>query len=105
MIRYSDSGRSLRVEPTIYLNQPERQNRSTTPGMGTEDGRAMYQQYRRLVPFILVGLLAYNLVQAVLDGTQARWITVGVIALVLALTLWIRARAADTNDPPQDSHP
>ncbi len=70
--------------------------------MGSEGGRAMYQQYRRLMPLLLGPLLVYNLIQAVLDGTQGRWIWVGISALVLAYTLWARARAADKNDPPRD---
>ncbi len=70
--------------------------------MGAGEGHEMLQQYRRLLPFLLAGLLVFNLVGAVLDSTRGNWISVGVVALVLAFTLWRRPRAADKEDPPRD---
>ncbi len=62
----------------------------------------MLQQYRRLLPFLLAGLLVFNLVEAVLDSTQGNWLRVGVMALLLAFTLWRRPRTPDKEGPPQD---
>ena len=62
----------------------------------------MLEQYRRVLPFILAGLLVFNLVEDIINGGRANWITVAVMALVLALTLWWRRRAAQgPKDPPQ----
>ncbi len=62
----------------------------------------MLERYRRVLPFILAGLLILNLVQAIVNGSRADWIVVAVMALVLALTLWWRRRAAHApKDPPQ----
>ncbi len=65
----------------------------------------MLQQYYRLVPFLLAGLLVFNVVEAVMDSTQGNWIRVGVMALLLAFTLWRRTRTQHKTDPPQDSGP
>ena len=70
--------------------------------MGAGEGHDMLQQYRRLLPFLLAGLLVFNLIEAVLNSTQGNWLRVGVMALLLAFTLWRRPRAADKEDPPQD---
>ena len=56
----------------------------------------MLEQYRRVVPFILAGLLLFNLADAIANGGRANWIVVAVMALVLALTLWLRR--------PRDGH-
>ena len=62
----------------------------------------MLEQYRRAVPFILAGLLLFNLVDAIINGGRANWIVVAVMALVLALTLWLRRRGAHgPKDPPR----
>ena len=61
----------------------------------------MLEQYRRVFPFILAGLLLFNLADAIVNGGRDRWIIVAVMALVLALTLWWRRRAAHgPKDPP-----
>ena len=73
--------------------------------MGAGEGRDMLQQYRRLLPFLLAGLLVFNLIEAVLNSTQGNWLRVGVMALLLAFTLWRRTRTKDTNDPPPASGP
>ena len=65
----------------------------------------MLQQYRRVLPFLLAGLLVFNLVEAVLDSTQGNWVRVGVMALLLAFVLWRRTRTAGKEDPPQDGGP
>ena len=62
----------------------------------------MLQQYRRILPVLLAGLLVFNLVEAVLDSTRGNWIRVGVMALVLAFTLWRRPRTEGKEDPPHD---
>ncbi len=65
----------------------------------------MLQQYYRLMPFVLAGLLVFNVVEAVMDSTQGNWLRVGVMALLLAFTLWRRTRAEDTKGPPPESGP
>lgn len=65
----------------------------------------MLQQYYRVVPFVLAGLLVFNVVEAVMDSTQGNWLRVGVMALLLAFTLWRRTRTEDTKDPPPESGP
>ncbi len=68
---------------------------------GSVEG-TMLEQYRRVVPFILAGLLLVNLVQGIANGGPDNWIMVAVLALVLALTLWWRRRAErGPKDPPQ----
>ncbi|MDQ3448941.1 MAG: hypothetical protein M3432_07170 [Chloroflexota bacterium] len=62
----------------------------------------MLQQYRRLLPFLLAGLLLFNLAKAIADSTRGNWISVGVMALALAIILWRRARTAGQDDPPHD---
>jgi len=69
--------------------------------MGSVEGGAMLQRYRRLVPFILAALLVLNLIQAVTDNTRGDWIGVSVMAVALAYTLWQRARTDRTDDPPR----
>lgn len=63
----------------------------------------MREQYRRLQPFILSGLLVYNLVDALVDPTRGNWLSVAIVALVLALVLWRRGQTNDTADPPETS--
>lgn len=52
----------------------------------------MRQRVVRWAPFILTGALLLNLVNALLGGGRANWLLVTVVALMLALTLWWRAR-------------
>ena len=61
----------------------------------------MRQWFRRLLPFILGGLLLSNLIQAVTHNTRGNWIGVSVMAAALAVLLWVRARAERTDDPPR----
>ncbi len=61
----------------------------------------MLEHYRRAVPFILAGLLLFNLAEAIINGGRENWIMVAVMALVLALTLWWRRRTEqEPKDPP-----
>ena len=48
--------------------------------------------WRRALPFILTGLLLFNLADAIINGGQRNWILVAVVALVLALTVWSQRR-------------
>ena len=53
----------------------------------------MLATWQRLVPFLLAGLLVFNLIEAVTIGGRGNWITAAIIALLLAYTLWRRRRA------------
>ena len=48
---------------------------------------------RRALPFVLTGLLLFNLLDAILGG-RAAWLMVGLVAMALALSIWRRHRAA-----------
>ena len=61
----------------------------------------MFQHYRLLVPFLLAGLLVFNLILAIMDQTQGTWLSVGVVALLLAFTLWRDANTPCAADPPR----
>lgn len=52
----------------------------------------MLAAWRRAFPFVLTGLLLFNLADAITNGGQGRWIRVAVMALVLAFTIWWRRR-------------
>ncbi len=60
--------------------------------MSTVEG-SMLAAWQRALPFVLAGLLLFNLADAIVNGGRANWIRVAVIALVLALTIWWRRRA------------
>ena len=55
-------------------------------------GAFMLAAWRRIAPFVLAGLLLFNLAEAILDGGRGNWIRVAVIALFLAWTVWLRRR-------------
>ncbi len=52
----------------------------------------MLTAWRRALPFVLAGLLLFNLADAIVNGGQRNWIMVGVTALALAWILWLRRR-------------
>jgi hypothetical protein len=54
---------------------------------------SMLTTWQRVVPFILAGLLVFNLIEAITIGGRGNWITAAIIALLLAYTLWRRRRA------------
>ena len=56
---------------------------------------SMLTPWQRLVPFILAGLLVFNLIEAITGGGRGNWITAAIIALLLAFTLWRRRRRAE----------
>ena len=60
----------------------------------------MRPSLRRVLLFILAGVLLFNLIDAIRHGGRANWLTVAVIALVLAFHLWVDARTKDKNRPP-----
>ena len=55
---------------------------------------------RRVLLFVLAGVLLFNLIDAIYHGGRANWLLVAVIALVLAFHLWVDARTKDKNRPP-----
>ncbi|MGD9510983.1 MAG: hypothetical protein AB7X49_20800 [Geminicoccaceae bacterium] len=59
----------------------------------------MLAAWQRMVPFLLAVLLVFNLLEAITGGGRENWITVAIIALLLAIVLW-RRRRADPNRPP-----
>ena len=61
----------------------------------------MLAAWRRALPFVLTGLLLFNIVDAIVNGGQGRWIMVAVMALVLALTVWWRRCVGEE---PKDPH-
>jgi len=52
----------------------------------------MLAAWRRALPFVLTGLLLFNLGDAIVNGGRANWIRVAVMALVLASTIWWQRR-------------
>ena len=60
----------------------------------------MLHQIARLFPFIMAGLLLFNLLTALADGSRANWLSVAFIAVLLALMLWRRGRAVGTERHP-----
>jgi len=61
----------------------------------------MLRRYRRVLPFLLAGLLLFTLAQAIADSTQGHWIRVAAMAFALAFVLCYRARTDRTDDPPR----
>ncbi len=61
----------------------------------------MLAAWQRALPFVLAGLLLFNLADAIINGGRGNWIRVAVIALFLALTVWWRRRAGEE---PKDPH-
>ena len=49
--------------------------------------------WQRIAPFILTGILLFNLAAAIVEGGQARWLMVALLALLLAFAIWRRRRA------------
>ena len=60
----------------------------------------MQSSLSRSMPFILAGILLFNIVDAAMNGSRFNWLIVAVLALTLALMLWQRARAQDKDHPP-----
>jgi hypothetical protein len=52
----------------------------------------MLAAWRRIAPYILAGLLLFNLAEAIAIGGRGNWIMVAFLALLLALTIWRRRR-------------
>ena len=61
----------------------------------------MLAAWRRVAPFVLGGLLLLNLAEAITGGRRGDWIMVAVLALGLALMVWLRRRRGDE---PRDPH-
>ena len=61
----------------------------------------MLAAWRRVAPFVLGGLLLLNLAEAITGGRREDWISVAVLALGLALMVWLRRRRGDE---PRDPH-
>ena len=55
---------------------------------------------RRVLLFVLAGVLLFNLIDAIRHGGRATWLLVAVMALVLAFNLWVDARAKNKDRPP-----
>ena len=53
----------------------------------------------RVLSFVLAGVLLLNLVDAMRHGGRTTWLVVAVMALVLALHLWLGAHTKDKNHP------
>ncbi len=53
----------------------------------------MLAAWRRIAPFILRGILLFNLAAAIGDGGRERWLIVALLALLLAFAVWRRRRA------------
>ena len=60
----------------------------------------MLAAWQRALPFVLTGLLLFNLADAIINGGRGNWIRVAVVALVLALTVWHRRRAEQSRKDP-----
>jgi hypothetical protein len=56
---------------------------------------SMLTAWQRLVPFLLAGLLVFNLIEALTIGDRGDWITAALIALLLAYTVWRRGRRSE----------
>jgi hypothetical protein len=52
----------------------------------------MLATWRRIAPFVLTGLLLFNLAEAIAIGGRGNWIMVALLALLLAYTVWRRRR-------------
>lgn len=61
--------------------------------MGTVEG-AMRWRLDRAALLILTGMLLFNIAVAVAAGSRWNWLAVAFVALMLALNLWWRGRAA-----------
>ena len=61
----------------------------------------MLEAWRRMAPFILAGLLLFNILGAIISGGRGNWISVAVLALGLALILWQRRRKKDEPREPR----
>ena len=62
----------------------------------------MLAAWRRVAPFVLAGLLLFNLADAIINGGRENWIVVAVLALGLALVVWQgRRRGEEPRDPRQ----
>jgi hypothetical protein len=46
--------------------------------------------WQRAMPFVLAGFLLGNLIGALTNGGRGNWITVALLALLLALIVWRR---------------
>ncbi len=53
----------------------------------------MPSQIASWTPFVMAGLLLFSIATAIMAGGRANWLTVAVVALLLALMLFRRARA------------
>ncbi len=53
----------------------------------------MLAAWRRFVPYLLVGFLVLNLIEAIQGGGRDDWLIVGITAAALAFLLWQRSRA------------
>lgn len=60
----------------------------------------MLRQFPCLVPVILAGVLVLQLIGAVTNNARGNWISVAIVALLLAVTLHRRPRTPDTKDRP-----
>ena len=60
----------------------------------------MVGRLARMFPFIMAGLLLLNLLTAMAEGSRANWLAVAFVAVVLALMLWWRGRAAGAERRP-----
>ncbi len=64
----------------------------------------MLATWRRTVPFILAGILLFDIAIAIMNGGRANWIRVAVVALVFALGIWWRRRLEQDPKDPKDPH-
>jgi uncharacterized membrane protein SirB2 len=60
----------------------------------------MFDRIAYALPFIMAGLLLVSLVTAITNSGQANWLTVAVVAVLLALMLGRRGRVAGTERHP-----
>ena len=56
----------------------------------------MLAAWQRIAPFVLAGLLVFNLVDAIINGGRWNWLTVAFLALLLALMVWQRRRRTES---------
>ena len=59
----------------------------------------MRAAWRRVAPFVLAGILLFDIAIAIANGGRENWIRVAAVALAFALILWLRRR---TDHEPKD---
>ena len=50
--------------------------------------------WRRVAPFLLAGMFLLNVANAIANGGRGNWLTVAMLAIILALSLWWQGRTS-----------